>query len=100
MGQDERYTIPMSGALTNEMDVDVIKLGAEMMNGVQLALLCAPIELVGPICTQLFEVINVSPLGPCSAYGVIGRGRVAATLAKIGQDLLVNVDRERSDVWG
>jgi hypothetical protein len=34
MGQDERYTIPMSGALTNEMNVDVIKLGAEMMDGV------------------------------------------------------------------
>ena len=54
MGQDERYTIPMSGALTNEMDVDAIKLGAEMMDGVQLALLCAPIESVGPICNQLF----------------------------------------------
>ena len=44
----------MSGVLIDEMDVDVIKLGAEMMDGVQLALSCAPIEPVGPICKQLF----------------------------------------------
>ena len=39
MAQDERYAIPMSGALMDEMDVDAIKIGAEMMEGVELALL-------------------------------------------------------------
>jgi hypothetical protein len=44
----------MFGALVDEMDVDTIQLGAQMINGVQLALSCAPIESVRPIGKQLF----------------------------------------------
>jgi hypothetical protein len=52
----------------DEVDVDAVEPGAELMECVQLALLCAPIELVGPIGQQLPKVLKVSPLLPSSAW--------------------------------
>jgi hypothetical protein len=38
----------------DEVDVDAVEIGEELMGRVQLALLCGPIELVGPIRKKLF----------------------------------------------
>src|SRR6478672_4685332 len=67
MGQDQRNTVPVSGRLMDEMDMDAVEIGAELVDRVQLAFLCAPIELVGPIRKQLFKVLKVGPLLPCIA---------------------------------
>src|SRR6185436_3620099 len=49
VGQDQRNAPPASGPLMNEVDVDAVEIGAEMTEGVQFVLSCAPIEFVGPV---------------------------------------------------
>ena len=98
MAQHQRYAIPMSGALMDEMDVDAIKLGAEMTEGVQLALLRAPIEPVGPIGKQLFQILEIRPLVPGGAWCLIGPARFTDALSEAGQNLFLDVDREWCDL--
>ena len=61
----------MSGPLMDEVDVDAVEFRAEVIDRIQLALLCASVEAVHPICKQLFKIIKVSPLVPRSAWGLI-----------------------------
>ena len=44
------------------------RFGAELIGRVQFALLCVPIEPVGPIGKQLSQVLEVSSLLPGSAW--------------------------------
>ena len=69
--------MPASGPLMDEVDMDAVEIGAELIGRVQLALLCVPIELVGPIRKQLFKVLEVSPLLPGRAWCLIRPARVA-----------------------
>ena len=98
MGQDQRNTVPVSGRLMDEVDMDAVEIGAELVDRVQLAFLCAPIELVGPIRKQLFKVLKISPLLPGIAWCLIRPARVADTLSQIRQDLVLDLDRERTNV--
>jgi hypothetical protein len=98
MGQDQRNAVPVPGPLMDEMNVDAVEIGAELIGRVQLALLCVPIELVGPICNQLSKVIKVSPLLPGSAWCRIRPARLADALSEVRQDLWLDPDRERGDV--
>jgi hypothetical protein len=82
----------------DEVDVDAVELGAELSGRVQLALLCLPIELVGPIRKQLPKVLKVSPLLPSSAWCLIRPARLTNALSQVRQDLWLDLDRERSDM--
>ena len=84
----------------DEVDVDAVELGAELIRRVQQALLCVPIELVGPIRKQRFKVLKVSPLLPGRAWCLIRPARVADTRSEVRQDLRLDLDRERGDVQG
>ena len=61
VAQNQRNAVPMSGRLMDEVDMDAVEIGAELVDRVQLAFLCAPIELVGPIRKQLFKVPRSVP---------------------------------------
>src|SRR5439155_5990499 len=98
MGQDQRNAVPVSGPLMDEVDMDAIELGLELIDRVQLALLCAPIEPVGPIRKQLFKVLKISPLLPGIPWCLIRPARVADTLSEVREDLVLDLDRERGDV--
>ena len=100
MRQDQRNAVPVSGALMDEVNVDAVELGAKLIDRVQLALLCAPIKPVGPICKQLFKVIKIRPLVPGNAWCLIRPARVADALPEIKENLFLDPDRERSDVNG
>src|SRR4029453_15914061 len=93
VGQNQRNAVPVSGPLMDEVDVDAVEPGAELMECVQLALLCAPIELVGPIGQQLPKVLKVSPLLPASAWCRIGPARLTNALSEVRQDLCLDLDR-------
>jgi hypothetical protein len=82
----------------DEVDVDAVELGAELMEYVQLAFLCPPIELVSPILKQLPKVLKVSPLLPSSAWCLIRPASLTNALLEVRQDLCLDVDRERSDM--
>jgi hypothetical protein len=68
VGQDQRNAAPAFGPFMDEMDVDAVEIGAELTGRVQTALLRGPIELVGPIRKQLFEILEVGPLLPGYAW--------------------------------
>ena len=74
-----------------------IKLGAKLLCYLEVALLCAPIEAVGPICKQLSKIIEISALVSGSAWCLIRPARVADALSQVRQNLFPDVDRERSD---
>jgi hypothetical protein len=82
----------------DEVDVHAVELGAELSGRVQLALLCLPIELVGPIRKQLPKVLKVSPLLPSSAWCLIRPARLTNALSEVRQDLCLDLDRERGDM--
>jgi len=96
--QDQRNALPASRPLMNEVDVDAVEIGAELIGRVQLALLCEPVELVGPIRKQRFEVLKVSPLLPRHTWRLIRPARAADPRSEIRQHLCLDLDRERGDV--
>src|SRR5262245_41613269 len=100
MGQDQRNTVPVPGSLVDEVDIGAVELRAEMFDRVQLALLRVPIEPVGPIREQLFQVLEVSPLVPGRAWSLIRPARVADALPEVRQDFCLDLDRERGDAQG
>src|SRR4030095_14691861 len=100
MSQDQRNAVPASGPLMDEVDMDVVELAAELMRRVQQALLCVPIELVGPIRKQRFKVLKVGPLLPRHPWCRIRPAGVANTRSEVGTDLRLDPDRERGDVQG
>jgi hypothetical protein len=67
----------------DEVDMDAVELGAELSGRVQLALLCQPIELVGPIRKQLPKVLKVSPLLPSSAWCLIRPARLTNAFSEV-----------------
>ena len=100
MRQDQRNAVPVSGALMDEVDVDAVELGAKLIDRVQLALLCAPIKPVGPICKQLFKVIKIRLLVSGNAWCLIRPARVADARPEIKENLFLDPNRERSDADG
>src|SRR5678810_1008962 len=100
MRQDQRNATPVSGSLMDEVDMGAVELGAELFGRVQLALLRTPVEPVGPVREQLFEVLEVGSLVPGRAWCLIGPARAADALAEVGKDLCLDLDRERGDVQG
>src|SRR5262249_10548929 len=96
----QRNAVPVPGPLMDEVDADAVDIGPELFGRVQRALLGVPVELVGPIGEQLREVLQVSPLIPGGAWCGIRPARLADALSKVGQDLRLDLDGERSDVQG
>src|SRR5204862_7346290 len=98
VSQNQRNAVPVFSAFMDEVDVDAVQLGAELSGRVQFALLCRPIELVGPIRKQVPKVLKVSPLLPSSAWCLIRPPRLPNALSEVRQDLCLDVDRERGDM--
>jgi hypothetical protein len=100
VGEDQRYPVPAPGALVDEVDPDAVELDLEVVEPVQLALTRAPVELLGPVGEQVAQVLQVRALLPGSARRRIGPAGVADPRPEIGQDLLVDLDREALRVQG
>lgn len=89
-----------SGTLLDEVDVNAVELRAELTERVQPALLCVPVELLGPIRKHLSQILEVRPLLPGRAWRLIRPARVADTGSEVKQYLFLDPDRERGDVQG
>ena len=97
MDQYQRDAMSGSGPLMDEMNVGAIKFGPKLLGYVELALLCAPIKPIGPICKQLSKIIESSSLIPGSAWRLIRQARVADALSQVRQNFFLDVDQERGD---
>ena len=91
MRQDQGDAVSATGSLVDEVDLDV-QIGPEMGEGVELVLLCAPVESVGPVGKQPFQVSKIGALLP----GDIGRGirpsRVANPRLEVDEDIVLDLD--------
>src|SRR5512144_2839308 len=94
MGQDQRKAVSVSGPLMNEVDLDTVDFGAEVLEPVQLTLSGTPVELVAPVREQPLQVFEVGPLTPGRAWRRIGPARGADALSEIREDLRLDVNRE------
>ena len=94
MGEDQRDAISLPCPFVHEVNVDVTELRTKVHERVQVALLRAPVEAVGPIVEQAFQVLEVGPLRPGSARRLIRPARVADTRSEVRQDLRLDPDRE------
>ena len=82
--QNERHAVPMSGPLMNEVNVNSVELGAKVMELVQAVLLCAPVEIVGPVAKQLPQVVRINSPFPGFSWCARRPARITDTLSKIG----------------
>jgi hypothetical protein len=97
VAQDERNPPPVCRTLVDEVDLEPVEVGAELIDRIQRALLRPPIEPVGPVGKQLSEVGEVRALVPGGAGCRIGPACVSNTLIEIGQDAILNVDPKGCD---
>src|SRR5262249_61970512 len=66
VGQNERNAPPVSRPLVHEMDLDAVDLRPEVLEPVQLALPCAPVE-VRPVREQPLQELTLRTLTPTAA---------------------------------
>jgi hypothetical protein len=64
VGDDQRESVLASGPLMDEMDVQAVDLGGEVVEAVQRGLPGAPVVLVGPVGGQLLGVVQRDALLP------------------------------------
>jgi hypothetical protein len=81
------------------VDPVAVELGAEVGERVQPTLLRAPVELVGPVGKQPTEVVEVGALAPGITRCRVGPARVADPRLHIGEDVVLDANRERLDPY-
>lgn len=86
--------------LMDEVDVNAIQLGAELIERVKFALLRTPVELVGPIRKHMSKVLEVGAMLPSNARCLIRPARITDARPKVRENLLLDPDREGLDTQG
>src|SRR3974390_3410774 len=81
----------------NEVDVDPVDVGLELLELIESPLLCAPIVLVAPVSDDLLQVGKVGAVGPTGAIELVGEARTGESLVQIGQHGVWHVDPEGHD---
>jgi hypothetical protein len=89
--------VATSRPLVHKVDVDAVELGAELIEGIELALLPAPVELLGPVREERPQELEVDSLAPRIARRWLGPARVADACSKVGQNLVIDSDRKGLD---
>jgi hypothetical protein len=64
VGDQQRKRIVVSSALVDEMDVETVDLGGEVVEPVQRGFACAPVVFTGPVIGQLTGVGERDALTP------------------------------------
>ena len=96
MGDDERQRLVVRRADVDEVDVDPVDLGDEVREGREPLLEPAPVVLGGPVAGQRLDRGEPHALRGIRLL-VRPLGRVDAA-AQVGQLLVGDVDRERTDL--
>src|SRR5215831_16278780 len=81
----------------DEMDENAIECSTKLLEGVELALLHPPVELVSPISQQLSEILQVGPLFPRRPWALIRPAGEPQALVQVVKGFLSKTDRERLD---
>ena len=96
----QRQGVLVGRSLVDEVDVQPVDVGLEVVEAVQQPFLVPPTELVAPVGDQLLEVLAVGAVVPRRVDQVVGQPRPRQAVLQIGQHLVGHVDRERADRLG
>jgi hypothetical protein len=80
--------------LVDEVHACAVDLGAEVGERVQLPLLLAPVEALGPVIERKAQVVELGSLIPPDPRDLIRPARRADARAQVVEDLVGYVDRE------
>ena len=79
------------------MDVETVDVRLELIERVETALLCAPVEPVMPVHDQLLQISEVHPIGPARTRQLVREARSRKPVLQIRQDGILDVDLERNE---
>ena len=72
MGDEERQRVRIGRALVDEVDVESVDGGLEVVERVELSFLVPPVEPCLPVVDQLAEVGQVGAIVPPDALELVG----------------------------
>ena len=87
-------------ALVDEVDVDTVDLGHELVEPVEPRLARGPVVLVGPVPAELLHVCQRHALRPVVDDFGVGPAGVVKTPTQVVELGLRDIDRERTDLLG
>ena len=97
MGHSERKGVGVLRALVNEMNVEAVDAGRELVELVETLLGGSPVELLAPVGDELLEIRQVRAVIPVRAGDLSGKSRARQALLQIGKDGIFDVNLERDD---
>ncbi len=83
MCKNDRKRIRTFSALVNEMQADIVHVGSEMSESVEISFVLPPVVGVMPVADEFPEVIDIGAQGPIFALRQIRKPCVFEPLAKI-----------------
>ena len=98
VGQDQWERIRFPRPAMDEMDVDAVDRGLELLKLVEPAFLVPPIKLVAPIVDELLQVRLIGPEHPPHPVGLVGHTGARQSVLEIHQYGVGHVDGERFDL--
>ena len=94
----QRHRVGVRRPVVDEVDVEPVDLGDELVEAVEAALASAPVVLVGPVRGELADVRERDALRPVVDQFTVGPAGVVQPRAQVVEHRLGNVDRERPDL--
>ena len=98
VGHDQRQRVGFGGAHVQEVDVDAVDGGDELLEGVDARLGAAPVVLVLPVLLDLLHIAERHPLGPVGGRLFLRQPGERQPGAQIVELLLGYLDAEGCDV--
>ena len=98
MGDQQWERILTPGSLVDEMDVQAVDLGGEVVEPVQCGLAGAPVVLVGPVGRQILGVVQRDALGPVLDALGLGPSGPVQSLFEVVEIGFGNCDAEGADL--
>ena len=97
VGQDQRERFGLGRPAVDEVDVEAVDAGLELLEPVEPPLLFPPVELVTPVLDELPKVGLVHPEPPSDTLGLVGHAGAREPLLQVGEHAVGDVDGERFD---
>ena len=97
VAEQQRQCAVVGRALVDGVDVLPFDLCGEMVEGVELGLGGPPVVAVGPVGGQVLQPGQVAAVVPAAAGDLVGPAGGGQAAAQVGDVVVGDGDRERSD---
>ena len=97
MDEQQRLGIGAAAFLANEMDLEAVDIGGEMLEPIQLGLVLAPVVLGAPVVEQLAHVGEVGAVLPSGIGHLVGQTRAREPILQVLQNIIGHIDSKGFD---